>query len=166
MYYFAYGSNMFSARLNERVPSARKVTTGSLSAHRLCFHKVGRDGSAKADMFYTGDTSDVLYGVIYQINGEDKVHLDRAESLGHGYQQKELVLATELGELNAFSYYALKIAAKTLPPFDWYHALVVHGAKEHQLPLHYINEIAAHNTLEDDDLARAKKHWGLLRPND
>ena len=49
MLYFAYGSNLSSARMAARVPSARVVARAQLPGHALRFHKVGRDGSAKCD---------------------------------------------------------------------------------------------------------------------
>ena len=72
MLYFAYGSNLSSLRLQQRVPSARLVTTGRLLQHALLFHKIGRDGSAKCNAFYTGLEADTLYGALYRIEPKDK----------------------------------------------------------------------------------------------
>ena len=51
--YFAYGSNLFSARMRERVPSAQARGPARLAGHRLTVDKPGRDGTAKA----SGDVS-------------------------------------------------------------------------------------------------------------
>ena len=45
MKYFAYGSNMSLARLQERVPSARKLEIVTLKNHQLRFNMSGTDGS-------------------------------------------------------------------------------------------------------------------------
>jgi len=37
MLYFAYGSNMHAAQMNERCPSAKFVCRGKLPSHRLAF---------------------------------------------------------------------------------------------------------------------------------
>lgn len=50
--YFAYGSNMCSGRLSERV-SCTFVAVARLAGHQLRFHKVSKDGSSKCDAFHT-----------------------------------------------------------------------------------------------------------------
>jgi gamma-glutamylcyclotransferase len=47
---FAYGSNMLSARLRERVPSARPAGTACLPGFSLRWHKVSVDGSGKCNV--------------------------------------------------------------------------------------------------------------------
>ncbi len=48
--YFAYGSNMLTARLHERVPSATPIGIGQLEGHALRWDKRSwRDGSGKCD---------------------------------------------------------------------------------------------------------------------
>ena len=53
--------------------------------HRLEFHKVGRDGSAKCDAFETGNPDDSVIGVVFDIHTAEKNYLDQAEGLGVGY---------------------------------------------------------------------------------
>ena len=88
MYYFSYGSNMSTSRMLKRVPSAEVITVGSLNNHKLKFHKVSKDGSSKCNIFETLVSTDVVYGVIYEINESEKASLDHAEGLGLGYEQK------------------------------------------------------------------------------
>lgn len=88
---FSYGSNMSTPRLAARVPSARFVRTGYVVGFTLRFHKRGRlDGSAKADMLRTGDASDRVWGVIWDIDPAHKPDLDRAEGLGAGYEEERV----------------------------------------------------------------------------
>lgn len=47
---FAYGSNMLTARLRERVSSARPVGTACLPGFSLRWHKVSVDRSGKCDV--------------------------------------------------------------------------------------------------------------------
>lgn len=54
---FACGSNMLTARLRERVSSARPVGTACLPGFSLRWHKVSVDGSGKCDV-----VEDVLSG--------------------------------------------------------------------------------------------------------
>ena len=47
---FAYGSNMPSARLRGRCPSARAIGIAELRGHELRWHKRSKDGSGKCDI--------------------------------------------------------------------------------------------------------------------
>ncbi len=162
MKYFAYGSNMLFSRIKERVASATKVDIGYLCEHELRFHKVGQDGSAKADIHHTGERHHRVYGVIYHIDIKEKIILDRYEHAGIGYDEKEVQIITDAGSFNATSYYAIDIAKEALVPFDWYHALVLHGALEHDLPADYIEALKKIAHKADEDSKRAAKHFKLL----
>ena len=50
MNYFAYGSNMFTYRLEKRVGRVEIIGIGKLSKHSLLFNKVSTDGSLKANI--------------------------------------------------------------------------------------------------------------------
>ena len=157
---FAYGSNLLTRRILQRVPSARVVCVATLAAHRLCWHKRGRDGSGKCDVLPTGDPLDRVIGVIYGMALADKALLDRVEGLGEGYREKEVLLATAAGPMRAWTYCATEIDA-SLAPFTWYKALVVAGAREHGFPPAYLAELEAIPACTDADSARARLHFGL-----
>ena len=164
MYYFAYGSNLSICRLLQRVDSAYLIATGKLRQHQLIFHKIGRDGSAKCDAFYTGQTDDVIYGAIYKINPDQKVNLDNAEGLGIGYEIKYATIVSDDGQyFHAFTYYATRIA-KDIQPFHWYKEHVLAGAREHVFPKPYIEKIAAIEALEDTDIKRTEQELSIYSP--
>lgn len=153
MKYFAYGSNMSLARLRQRVPSAAVIGVYSLAGHALRFHKSGQDGSAKCDAFYTG-ADDQLYGVLFDIDLNEKAALDRAEGLGVGYGEKVVQLQNENGDyVEAITYYALQID-DSLKPYRWYVNHVVMGAREARLPLDYLRIIEFVESVDDLDTAR------------
>ena len=122
--YFAYGSNMLTARLRERVPSATAIGIGQLEGHALRWDKRSwRDGSGKCDAEFTGQQSDVVWGVVFEFVPEDKPALDQAEGLGNGYMEKMVNILTEAGWLTAVTYLATDKDA-SLRPYHWYKALV------------------------------------------
>ncbi len=166
MRYFAYGSNLLLARLGERTPSARRIERGSLSAHRLCWHKRGAlDGSGKCDAFLTGDTADMVWGALFEIADIERARLDAAEGIGRGYRDTQVRIDTAHGMLTAFAYVATPDAVDaTLAPFGWYRDLVVAGARESALPDRYISALAAVTTVADPDEERARRHRRLLEP--
>lgn len=162
MHYFAYGSNMSLSRLRERVPSAESLGCFTLNHHGLRFHKSSKDGSGKCDAFFTTDPESVIYGVLFKIDPADKPALDKAEGLGHGYDEKEVTVSADDGtSLTATTYVATKID-ENLKPYSWYVNHVIVGATEASLPQDYINsKIIAVESVEDIDKERDAKQRAI-----
>lgn len=80
MKYFAYGSNMSLLRLKERVASAKRVGIFKLLEHSLRFHKMSNDGSGKCDALLTRKHEDYVLGVLFEINDDERAHLDKADA--------------------------------------------------------------------------------------
>lgn len=154
MKYFAYGSNMSFARLQQRCPSARFVGAFTLKGHQLKFHKNGQDTSAKCDAFETNNEFDLVYGALFDLDDTDKETLDRIEGLGRGYNQKTVSVENEtLGKVDAITYYAIDINENLLP-FSWYLNHVIIGAKQSELPSDYLALIEIIESVEDPDRTR------------
>ncbi len=163
MLYFAYGSNMSLRRIRRRVPSAQRVTTATLAAHRLAFHKVGRDGSAKCDIAPGHHQTDRVHGVVYRMDPQHRAALDRAEGLGSGYEVKTVELfADDRTGIRAFTYYATHTDV-ALRPFVWYLQHVLQGARENCLPEHYVALIATIEAVDDPDGTRARAELAIHR---
>lgn len=145
---------MSHRRLCARTPSACKIGVGVLERHRLCFHKVGKDGSAKCDAFETGNIEDMIYGVVFNLHADEKHLLDEAEGLGNGYEIKYADITMQNGGvIMAFTYFATSVD-KSLKPLDWYKYHVMQGMSEHDLPAWYqqsMNDIAC---IKDEDQYR------------
>src|SRR5260370_38877209 len=117
--YFAYGSNMLTARLRERVPSATAIGIGQLVGHALRWDKRSwRDGSGKCDAEATSRKGDVVWGVVFELDREDKPALDKAEGLGGGYMEKMVNGLTEAGPVTAVTSSATD-KEPSLPPYHW-----------------------------------------------
>ena len=159
--YFAYGSNLLSKRLQERTPSARVITTGFVKNHRLTFDKVSVDGSGKCDIELTSQETDKVYGAIFSIKCTEKQKLDIAEGLGKGYDEKLIDIETTDGVEQALTYVATK-TEKGLQPYHWYKAIVICGAKEHQLPQDYIEWLRTTVSKEDFDIKRRTKNEAII----
>jgi hypothetical protein len=154
MYYFAYGSNMSSARLRRRIVHMQKVTVASLHGYQLVFHKRGMDGSGKCHVQYTGEAQDRVLGVVYDICDRSRLLLDEFEGLGRGYEAMPVnLVAADRQRVHAFTYYATHLDEKLLP-FDWYKQHVVLGAEEQGLPDEYIKRIRTIETIEDSNINR------------
>lgn len=157
---FAYGSNMLNRRIQaaDRAPSAQAQGTGFVVAHRLTFDKVSTEKkserqSGKCDMEATGLPADRTYGVLFSIRKTEEAALDKAEGVGKGYERRPVTVTTDGGDVAAIAY----IATKKNPgvrPYDWYHAFVLAGAIEHQLPADYLAWLGTIETQRDPGEAR------------
>ena len=164
MHYFAYGSNMSRSRLRERAPSAEALGCFALKGHDLRFHKSSKDGSAKCNAYFTADTIDVIYGVLFKIDPGDKYALDKAEGLGHGYDEKEVIVTAQDGSSIMATTYVATDIDDNLKPYAWYVKHVLVGAREASLPSDYIRvKITSVEAVEDTDKERDSQqraiHW-------
>lgn len=164
MNYFSYGSNLSIRRLRVRVPSASPLGMGVLRSHELKFHKVStNDGSAKCDALATDNPDHLVYGVVYRILEDEKPHLDQAEGLGSGYEQKDVLIEMADGTaMRAFCYCATAIDPG-LKPFDWYKEHVLMGARENNLPEVYILGIKSIEAVWDSDTIRRERELSIYR---
>jgi gamma-glutamylcyclotransferase (GGCT)/AIG2-like uncharacterized protein YtfP len=164
--YFAYGSNMFTARLRFRVPSCEFVSMACLTKYQLRFHKSSKDGSSKCDAFYTGAEPDALWGVVFNIDASEKPKLDEAEGLGGGYNTHSVSVTTPQGNgLEATTYLADATAiVKDQAPYTWYKEFVERGATEHGLPEDYVvAAIRATKSVPDPNPQRERDERAKLR---
>ena len=144
--YFSYGSNMSSERLGDRVAITRAIGPARIDAYRLCCNKRGADGSGKANLVI--DASSRAWGVLFEIAASQWQRLNGFEV---GYERVSCRVTTAGGvSHDASMYLALEAAATELPPFDWYLALMLSGAREHRLPAAVIAELENWPTRRDE----------------
>jgi gamma-glutamylcyclotransferase len=155
---FAYGSNLLISRIRERVPGVRLVGAAVLAGHALRWHKVGQDGSGKCDVVALSGSE--VHGVLYDIPIGEKPRLDAAEGLGHGYEERGVVVRVAEADRACTLYQATHVDA-ALPPYSWYKALVLAGARQHALPANYVAMLEAVTAVQDGDAARHEKHMAL-----
>jgi hypothetical protein len=164
--YLAYGSNMLTARLRARAPSARVVGRAILPARALRFHKRARDGSAKCDAVFTGAEDDAVHGVLFDLEDGDWLGLDRAEGRGAGYERITVEVVPAAPAAAAPRAAETFLAQEShidadLRPYTWYRDLVVAGAREHGLPREYIACVAAVSAVRDPDREREALFYAL-----
>lgn len=161
--YFAYGSNMLSRRLRarSRTPSATTVGIGFVAGRRLTFDKVSTDGSGKCDAELTSTPTDKVYGVLYEIDPAEKPSLDRVEGLGAGYREEPVTVVTGSGTRDAITYVATA-KEPALRPYDWYKALVVAGAVEHELAAAYVEWLRTCESQPDPNARRRAENELVL----
>jgi gamma-glutamylcyclotransferase len=150
-HYFAYGSNMLTARLRARCPSANFVGLAEASYHSLLFSKRSIDGSGKATLVKSEEKSAKILGVLFKIDDSELESLDAAEGAPNGYSRHDDFEVKQLGieELVVATTYMANQLHEGLQPFDWYLALVVAGAIEHNLGNEYLTKLLAVHSIVD-----------------
>ena len=152
MKYFAYGSNLLSSRLRARIP-AQSFGMARLSRYVLRWDYHSLDGSGKCNVAQTGDPSDTVHGVVYEISKSDVPTLDAIEQ---GYDRIEVVLNHGGKRVSAWAYIYTEPAASR-PPYTWYKNLVVEGAIEHGFPAEVIQSLRSVASVPDPDTERPSK---------
>ncbi len=164
MLYFAYGSNMLTERLQDRVPSAEPVAAATLPGRTLRFHKRSRDGSGKCNLVSASEDSAVVHGVLFDVAPDDLSALDEAEHRGRGYERCRVHPHAPDQSVEAFAYVAQPAYIDdALRPYDWYRAVVTAGAHQHDLPPAYRRHLESVRTYPDPDEERRTQYRSLLR---
>lgn len=131
--YFAYGSNLHSGRMRFRVPEARSLGSARLPGARLVCNKLGRDGTAKANL--VEDPSGLVWGVLWRIETRAWELLDRFEG---GYARTEVRVETLDGSEHHASTYVSERVMEQPVPSARYLRWLLDGAREHGLPADWI----------------------------
>ena len=158
--YFAYGSNMLSSRLTARCPSAKVIGLGAAKYWNLEFSKKSIDGSGKATLVSTTETSRTT-GVLFEVGANDLNELDRFEGAGKGYDRSDdFSIEADNGPLSTTTYLASE-RHSDMVPYDWYLALIVAGALEHKLDDAYTARLRIATRKPDQNLTRKSRHAAL-----
>ena len=132
--YFAYGSNMSSRHVLERIPSAKIIGQAMLADYIWCCNKLGTDGTAKAKIMKENGSS--VYGVLFSIKSKQWQRLDQIEN---GYRRIAVEVELQGEQKRAFTYQSELITNH--PPSEAYLSLIIDGLIEHRLPEAYVREI-------------------------
>lgn len=164
MRYFAYGSNMSSRRLRERVPSGQPHCVAVLHGHMLAFHKRSADGSAKCGVLATGNPNDRVYGVLYVFDAHQLPQLDLAEGNGYSYHRRSVEVDVGGRALVAAECYFAADVSPGPVPYSWYREHVLVGAREAGLPAWYVAQVCAIECTHDHDARRHARELAIYAP--
>lgn len=154
--YFAYGSNMLSARLTARCASARVIGTAVAAGYDIAFDKIGQDGSGKATLVRA--ETFVVHGALFNLDEGDLTVLDKIEGVGRGYDRRSIVVRHQDRLEQAVTYIAPDASRDAgLLPFDWYCGLVLAGAYERRLPTDWIARLQKVASVPDPQTDRPRR---------
>lgn len=162
--YFAYGSNMSTVRLRERMPSCKPIGNATLPGHALRFHKLSKDKSGKCNALATDDGESVV-GVLFSFDPAERATLNLAEGVGNGYEHATVTVINDEGRRRKVLTYLASPEAidDSLMPYSWYKDFVLSGCAEHGLPADYVAAyVQAVEATADPNTARCARERAKL----
>ena len=115
--------------MRQRVPEARALGRSRLPDHRFRCNKIGRDGSAKANI--EPSPGEEVWGVLFELSEASLLALDRFEG---GYRREEITVWREGVPTAGAQVYVSGHTSSELLPTRAYRDRMVRGAQEHALP--------------------------------
>lgn len=112
-----------------RIPEARSLGRARLKGYAFTCNKVGRDGTAKANVEAT--RAEDVWGVLYELTATNLDTLDRYEG---GYRRVRVSAELPSGDSVACDLYVSTQTSTKLVPSRAYRDRMVRGAREHDLP--------------------------------
>ncbi|XP_032529324.2 gamma-glutamylcyclotransferase-like [Danaus plexippus] len=146
--YFAYGSNLLARRVHINNPTAEFFSSAKLPNFRLDFQSFDTEFWNGADATIVDDSDSVVWGALWTLDVKDIPHLDEQEGIHLSqYRTRNVSVATPDGRSMVVRTYQMtleppKLPAKDIPPerqpSDTYMEVIIRGAFECSLPMHYL----------------------------
>jgi gamma-glutamylcyclotransferase (GGCT)/AIG2-like uncharacterized protein YtfP len=137
--YFAYGSNMSSAVMEDRCAGVESMGAARLDGHRLAFSLPSlRWGGHAADLAV--DEGSAVWGVLWRVSDEHLAALDGVETR---YDRYPIMVAQNDSGITATTYRVKRdlVAPTDGNPDPAYLATILEGAAEHALPDNYVRAL-------------------------
>jgi len=150
-WYFGYGSNMDLMSLRAKGVEPLSSERAALAGWRLRFnvrHFFDHEGGV-ANVEPTGDSTDIVRGVLHRCLDEHLALLDAAEAYGHGYDRIEVPVRTEADEHRAITYVGIpSFLDAQCRPTKRYLNIMVKGATTAGLDDDYVDALRRVALLE------------------
>ena len=144
--YFAYGSNMSRAQMQERCPGSRLVGSARLAGYRLGFTRHSpRWGAGVADV--VPDPSSEVWGLLYDVTDMHIAELDAREGHPHHYVRMPVDVRGAEGVVVAWTYGVVS-KVDFVAPSRRYHEIMLAAAREHAFPGEYVARLAAFDAVD------------------
>jgi len=159
--YFAYGSNMAAAVMDEECPGHRFLGPARLPGHRLAFTRRSvRTGTGVADV--VADAGHSVWGALFELTGENLRALDRKEGVGWAYERREVRVLTDDGDgHDALAYVVITKSPAAIRPSSDYVQRLLDAGRERGLPVGYLGAIEC---SARESSAAAVRRRGTLNP--
>jgi gamma-glutamylcyclotransferase (GGCT)/AIG2-like uncharacterized protein YtfP len=143
-YYFAYGSNADTQRLENRIKRKIRGERAELKDYQLHFSKDNTQTDSYADIIEK--PGEIVYGILYKLTTTEIKMLDKFEGIGvkgdESYERK-VVKVLSNGKLYAAFAYIMPIKRNFEQPKDEYLEYIIKGFKEHGFNQTIIDKVKA-----------------------
>ena len=144
-YYFAYGSNMDSAQMKQRCPTALLRGSASLPHYSLAFTIFSpKRLCGCADII--ASLGSVTYGLLYQLTEEELAMMDVFEGHPIHYKRIKVSVIFERSMIDAYSYEVVT-KKENQKPSRQYLDLLQSAAKKYNFPEAYQDFLNTFKTL-------------------
>src|SRR5580700_5131854 len=141
-------------------PSAKVLDVGRLDGHRLAFTRRSTAWQAGvADIPENPGFS--VYGVLYAIQPDELIALDRKEGTPTSYEHTGVTVNTDRGPVKAMTYTVVKPELEEIPPHPDYLRQIIDGAGQNKLPQPYLDFLSY---LQEQFAAGVREDGLLLAP--
>lgn len=141
-------------RLEGRVGEARVGGIAKLADYEIRFHKLSKDGSGKADAVPV--VGKETWGVVFELT---QSQLDRLRAHEVGYNEVELSVQLGGEPVGVWTYLAQPDAVRhDLRPTREYLNYLINGAREHGLPVEYIQMLEEVEVAEPPERAPGQQN--------
>jgi gamma-glutamylcyclotransferase (GGCT)/AIG2-like uncharacterized protein YtfP len=140
MLYFAYGSNLDPVQMLERCPDSRRYGTARLEHYRIHFDGSSSNWNGGAAANITPAYEHEVWGVLYELSGEDLARLDQFEHMPVSYQ-RFVVRALRPNGVACEAVAYLRLPQGQGVPAPAYVLTILAGATAHGLPPAYIRRL-------------------------
>ena len=143
-WYFAYGSNMDLAQMQERKVSYWDSKRASLADYKLAFNYLA-DGYQAGVADIVKAPGETVEGALYLLDQTGLGRLDFHEGVAKRvYRRATIMVEDELGErIAAITYEVVTKSPRFIPPSKLYVGKIIRGAVAHHLSAVYIAQLKA-----------------------
>ena len=136
--YFAYGSNMLTERILDRLGTVEQVGIGLLPNYQLVFNRLGSYSPGGVASVIPSQGRSV-YGVIWKLNNKQLTMLDEIEDPAAYSRESVSVEMNDGSSVDCLTYIAYSQGYH--PPTKNYLSYLIRGAEEHDLPSKYVKNL-------------------------
>lgn len=141
--YFAYGSNMSTVRLQQRIADAHPLGAAVLKNYVFRCNKKSSSGSNKGNI--APQNGETTWGVLFELPTNQIANLDKIEK---GYKRIKVNVSIGGQAVECETYLSMEISTDL--PTKSYMDFIIEGAREHKLPQDYIATMSQIQVKEDN----------------
>lgn len=161
VYYFSYGSNLFSKRIQNTCPSARAIAVGEIKNYKFMIGKHFSKNWKGNVSTIVPDKNNSVFGVVWHIKDSEIHMMDIQEAVAKNvyntaYIPVHMKYNNKKEVIYCYVYIMCEAPCKydnNLPSMSYLNT-IIQGAKEHLLPSKYIKYLESFSHNDSSSISR------------